>query len=65
MHIKWFWKILQILEKTSTHFKNKKKNTDTVARSAVLRLAALQPEVKPQIFWKNPQSKKQLGNKLK
>jgi len=25
MPFKWFWKILQILEKTSTHFKNKKK----------------------------------------
>ena len=25
MHFKWLWKILQILEKTSTHFKNKKK----------------------------------------
>ena len=26
MHFKWFWIILQILEKTSTHFKNKKKH---------------------------------------
>ena len=27
MYFKWFWKILQILEKNSTHLKNKKINT--------------------------------------
>ena len=40
-------------------------NVKTVVRSAaaVLRLAALRPEVKPQLLWKNPHSEEKLENK--
>jgi len=33
--------------------------------AAVLRLAALRPEVKPQGFWKNAQNEEKLENLLK